>query len=494
MYLGKTIVELHELLVNKKVTPLELTLEAIEYLKKDQTNAIEVICEKEAIEFAKSLKEPEVDNLLWGIPYACKDNFSTKDILTTGSSEILKDYIPVFDATVVKKLKEKKAVLLCKSTLDELAMGGTGTTSHKGITYNPYDDSKTYKIGGSSSGSASLTAQGIVPFSLGSDTGDSVRKPATYAGLVGLKPTWGRISRYGVFPFAPSLDHVAYFTRTVKDSAIILENIAGEDLLNDATCSTRKVEKYYSLIDGQIKGKKIAVIKEINDAIVDLDIKSKMDECINLLKKQGAIVEEVSFDKNLLQAVYPTYMIISCAEATSNNANLDGIKFGPRIGDESSYEEVMINSRTKGFGELIKRRFVIGSYSLLSSNKEELFIRAQKIRRLIVNKANEILNNYDSVLTPCSAKVKSPYEVHSDDVSNSLDINSLIIENHLAIGNFGGFPSISIPVGISDGFPFAFNFTSKIFDEVNLFNIAYALEQELGLENLSTITVKKVNN
>ena len=426
MYLGKSLEELHELLIKGEVTPLDLTKEAIEALKADKTNAIETICEKEALDFAKTLTTPEVDNVFWGIPYVAKDNFSTKDILTTASSEILKDYVPVFDATVIEKLKNKKAVLICKSTLDELAMGGTGTTGHKGITYNPWDESHTYKIGGSSCGSASLCAQGIVPFALGSDTGDSVRKPATFAGLVGFKPTWGRISRFGLFPFAPSLDHVAYFTRNVKDSALLLELLAGPDILRDATSSTREVEKYASLINEDIKGKKIAYIEEIDDGIKDECIKNKMKEVIDILKNKGAIVEKVHFTKKLLSAVYPTYLIISCCEATSNNANLDGIKFGPRQGNEETYMDVMMNARTKGFGELIKRRFVIGSYALLSANRHDLYDRAVRVRRLIVDRANEILNEYDAVLTPCSGTVKSPLNVHSDDVKTGLDIDTMI--------------------------------------------------------------------
>lgn len=487
MYLGKTIEELHELLVSKKVTPLELTKEAIDALKNDTTNAIETICEKEALDFAKTLVEPEVDNLLWGIPYISKDNFSTKGILTTGSSNILKDYVPVFDATVIKKLKEKKAVLICKSTLDELAMGGSGMTGHKGITYNPYDPSHTYRIGGSSCGSASLCAQGIAPLALGSDTGDSVRKPATFSGLVGLKPTWGRISRFGLFPFAPSLDHVGYFTRSVKDSALVLEVLAGSDIEHDATSSTREVENYYSLVDGNIKGKKIAYIKEINKGIKDQVIKDRFDYCLDLLRKNGAIVEEVSLDRSLLASLYPVYMIISCAEATSNNANLDGIKFGPRIGEETSYQEVMMKARTAGFGELIKRRFVIGSYSLLRENQSVLFERAQKVRHLLVDKVNDILKEYDAFIAPCSGRVKSEFVENSDNVTDEIDIDKMIIENHLGIANFAGLPSLSIPVGIDNGFPFDFNITGRAFEEVNVFNIAYALENELNLKNLSVI-------
>ncbi len=482
-YLGKTIEELHDLLVKKEVTPLELTSEAIEALKKEDTNALETICEKEALEFASLLKEPEVDNMFWGIPYIAKDNFSTKDILTTGSSEILKDYVPVFDATVIRKLKDAKAVLIGKSTLDELAMGGTGTTGHKGITYNPYDPTHTYKIGGSSCGSASLVAQGIIPFALGSDTGDSVRKPASYAGLVGMKPTWGRISRFGLFPFAPSLDHVAYFTRSVKDSALALEVLAGYDIEHDATSSPKEVLHYASMINEDMKGKKIAYIKEINESIKDAPIKEGMDKVKNILIDGGASVDEISFDAKLLEAIYPCYMIISCAEATSNNANLDGIKFGPRIGGEQTYQEVMMKARTEGFCELIRRRFVIGSYSLFKDNQEELFIRAQKIRHLIVNKLNEIYQNYDAIITPCGGIIRNPY-ISNDDVASRLDPHTMIIENHLALGNFGGLPSISIPMGLDNKFPYGCNIMTKAFDEVTCFSIASALESKLGLKNI----------
>jgi aspartyl-tRNA(Asn)/glutamyl-tRNA(Gln) amidotransferase subunit A len=490
MYLGKTIEELHELLVSKKVTPLELTKEVLEALKKEETNATETICEKEALEFAATLTEPEVDNLLWGIPYVAKDNFSTKDILTTASSEILKDYVPVYDATVITKLKEKKAILVAKSTLDELAMGGTGTTGHKGITYNPYDPSHTYKIGGSSCGSASLTAQGIVPFALGSDTGDSIRKPASYGGLVGFKPTWGRISRYGLFPFAPSLDHVGYFTRSVKDAALLLETLAGQDIAHDATSSSRPVEHYLEALTGDLKGKKIARIKEIDESVKDKVILEGLDKVSEALKEAGAEVEEVSFDQKLLAAVYPAYMIISCAEATSNNANLDGVKFGPRPGEAESYQEVMMNARTNGFSELIRRRFVIGSYSLFKANQEELFLRAQKVRRLIVNKTNEILNEYDAILTPCGGIVRNPFASNSDDVSDRLDVHTIIVENHLGLGNFGGFPSITIPMGLDNKFPYGCNIMTKVFTECETLNIAYAIEKKLGLVNLSTMEVK----
>ena len=226
-YLDLSIKELHEALVKKEVTPLELVEEALKRAHSNQDNAFEFIDDEGAKAFASSLIEPEADNLLWGIPYVAKDNFSTEGIPTTASSNILNGYVPVFDATVIRKLKDSKAVMIAKATLDELAMGGTGTTGHLGKTFNPYDPSHKREIGGSSCGSAVSVAADIVPFALGSDTGDSVRKPASYAGLVGMKPTWGRISRYGLFPFAPSLDHVGYFTRDVYSSAALLSVLAG---------------------------------------------------------------------------------------------------------------------------------------------------------------------------------------------------------------------------------------------------------------------------
>ena len=255
---------------------------------------------------------------------------------------------------IVCEKPNHKAILIGKTTLDELAMGGTGTSGHLGITYNPYDAKKERLCGGSSCGSAAGVSSCITPFSIGSDTGDSVRKPASFNGLVGIKPTWGRISRYGLFSFANSLDHVAYFTRSVEDSAIILNALAGRDD-RDMTSSYEKVENYVDFLP--TKGSKIAVIKEIIDSVHDEFYVKKFYEFINNLKAQGYVVDLVSMDEKLLRAVLPVYFVISCAEAGSNNANLDGIKFGVRK-DGNSYDEIMKNSRSEGFGELIKRRFI----------------------------------------------------------------------------------------------------------------------------------------
>lgn len=483
-YLDLTIEEMHQALVDKKVTPLELTLEAIKRAKEDNNNAFETILEKEAIEIASNLKEPEVDNIFWGIPVGIKDNFSTKGILTTGSSEILRDYVPVFNATVVQKLLDAHAVPIAKTTLDELAMGGTGTTGHKGITYNPYDPSHTRLVGGSSCGSTAMVSNAIAPFALGSDTGDSVRKPASFAGLVGFKPTWGRISRFGLFPFAPSLDHVAYFTRSVDDSALALSLLAGRDN-NDATSSTKPVENYIENINKSIQGKKIAVLHEVIDSIDDKDVLKAFDETIEKLKKQGATIEVVDFGVKLLESIYPTYMVISCAEATSNNANLDGVKFGPRY-EADTYTDVMIKSRTNGFGELIRRRFIIGSFALMRENQNDLFLRAQKARRLIVNRTNEILRDYDFIYVPAAPNIAPKISDSSDRLSN----NYLIADNILVLGNFAGLPSITLPIGKKENMPFGANVMGRAFEEANVFNIAKAIENITGLRNMSAREVK----
>lgn len=483
-FLDLTIRELHNELVKKTITPLELVKEALLRAKADNNNAFEYIMEKEALELAMKLKEPEVNNPFWGIPFVIKDNFSTKDVPTTASSNILNGYVPVFDATVVKKLLDAKAIPIAKSTLDELAMGGSGTTGHLGTTFNPYDKQHQHIIGGSSCGSAVSVAASIVPFALGSDTGDSVRKPASYAGLVGFKPTWGRISRLGLFPFATSLDHVGYFTRSVYDAALLLNLLAGRDL-QDATSSEMPVADYTKTLGSELKDCKIAIIKEIVDSIYDKSINAAFQKTIASLKYRGAKVEYVSIDRKLLEALFPTYVVISCAEATSNNANLDGIKFGPYF-DGKTYDEAMMKARTKGFSELIKRRFVIGSFCLMRENQEVLFLRAQKVRRMVVDKINDIFKNYDAIFLP-AAPTPAP---KIGEASDRLSDEYLIADNHMVIGNFGGFPSITIPLGFKGNLPFGGSLTAKAFNEARLLHIAKAIEDITGLHNLSVRTAK----
>ena len=476
--LSKNIFEIHQAIVDGKVTPLELVQESLRLAKKDKNNAFEYICEKEAIEKAKNLNIDKKNNLLFGIPIVIKDNFSTKDIPTTGSSNILNGYVPVFSSEVVLRLENEGAIIIGKTTLDELGMGGTGMSGHKGATFNPWDKSHTHQVGGSSCGSAAAISAGIVPLAIGSDTGDSVRKPASYVGIVGFKPTYGRISRYGLFPFATSLDHIAYFTRNVKDCALTLNILAGRDN-KDFSSSFEKVDDYLMGIDRPISGMKIAVIKEIIECMPNKHILKMFNKTITALKQQGVSVEIVNIDIRLLKAIYPTYIIISSAESTSNNAGLDGIKYGDRK-QGNTYEEVVMNSRSAGFSEFTKRRFVIGSFSLLKENRDELFTRAQKCRRLIVDEFNKIFEKYDAIYCPAAPDVAPLLKGAS--ITNS--DNLLISDNYLAFANMGGFPSITLPLGFDNGLPFGVNISSKPFTESKLLNIANKVEEITGLKDL----------
>ena len=427
-------------------------------------------------------KKDEVcsNSILSGIPYALKDNISTKGILTTASSNILKDYIPLYDATVYKKLKDSGAVLMGKTVLDELAMGGTGTTGHTGIVRNPWN--KDRMIGGSSAGSAASVALGIVPFAIGSDTGDSIRKPAAYGGVVGYKPTYGRISRYGLFSFASSLDHVGVFARSVKDVSYVMDVVKGHDD-KDMTSLPDEDISYVSLLDNDVSGKKLFYIKEAieidngNNELKEIisNFKSVLEKC----KELGMIVEEVSFDKELLEAIYPVYNVISCAEATSNNSNLTGIPFGNRV-DGKNVNDIMMNTRTNGFSELIKRRFVIGSYVLQKENQERLFLNACRVRRLIVNRMNELFEKYDGLIMPTSGNIAPLF----DDASDKLSDEYLILGNHLVIGNFGGFPSISIPSGFVNDMPVSVNITGRAKEDSLVLNMANKVESLLDCKGM----------
>lgn len=472
-YLSLSIYEIHKALVNKEVTPLDLVKEALEKIKKDTNNAFEYIYEKEAIEIAKQLKEPEVDNPLWGIPFVIKDNFSTKDIPTTGSSKLLEGYLPPFDAEVYTRLLNKKAIPIAKTTLDELAMGGTGSSGHLGKTYNPWDESKTRMIGGSSCGSAAACASGVVPYAIGSDTGDSVRKPASYSALVGFKPTWGRISRYGLFTFAASLDTVAYFTRNVKDSVLLLNVLAGHDI-KDTTSSSLPIEEYK-------ENKTLTIIKEIYDDLKDETIKKAFDKLIKGLKEKGYKINTVSIGFDLAKAIYSCYYIISSAEATSNNANLDGIKFGVNK-EAESYEEMLFKVRTEGFSDRIRRRFVIGSISLLEENQEEIYLRALRCRRVIVDTFNKILESNDAIILPASPTIAPLFD--GDVPKKSFNKDATISNNYLAFANLGGYPSITLPLGFESDMPFGVNLTSHHFTESKLLKIAQVVEDITGLKDL----------
>ena len=476
-YMDLSIEELHDLLKNNKVTSKDLIKESLikSHELQDKCNAFALI-----LDDAK--ETPITDNYLSGIPYGIKDNYSTKDIESTGSSNTLKGYVPFFDATVIEKLKNAGAVATNKTAMDEFGMGGTGTTANTGIIRNPWDLKRM--CAGSSSGSAAAVAYGVYPYALGSDTGDSIRKPAAYCGIVGYKPTYGMISRYGLFPFASSLDHCGVLTRNVRDAAIVVNNIKGLDNKDMTTWDSSKID-LLSHINDDITNKKLCYIKEIVDINnysnpskeLKSHLKNFMDK-IELIKSKGITIDEVSVDKQLLDAVASVYVIISCAEATSNMSNLTGIIYGPR-GEGSNIYEIMKDHRTKGFSPLIKRRFVIGSYVLQRENQERYFNNAKRVRRLIVNIWKDLFKKYDAVILP----VGSGPAKYLDDSLNTLNESSTILEEHLQIGNFGGFPSITIPDGFIDDLPVGLNITSNTYEDEKLINIANYIENLMPYKN-----------
>lgn len=476
-YMEKSIEELHELLKSSKVTSKDLIKESLEksYNIQEKYNAFVTILD--------DAKETSItDNLLSGIPYGIKDNYSTKGILSTGSSNTLKDYVPFFTATAIKNLDSTGAIPVNKTVMDEFGMGGTGTTGHTGIVKNPWDE--TRMCAGSSAGSAAAVAAGVYPYATGSDTGDSIRKPAAYCGIVGYKPTYGMISRYGLFPFASSLDHCGVLTRNVKDAAIVVDNMKGIDA-NDMTTWDSSNIKLKDSLDGKVKGKKLCYIKELCDINMYPNASDELKEHLNnfnksleLCKSIGMNVEEVSVDSKLLNAIASVYVVISCAEATSNMSNLTGLIFGPR-GEGKKWEELMKDYRTKNFSPLIKRRFVIGSYVLQAENKDRYFHNAQKVRRLLVDTWKELFKKYDAVILPVGTGPAKKLDGSTDILDNT----TTALEEHLQVGNFGGFPSITIPNGFINNLPVALNITGNCYDDANVLNIAYALEKEMPYKN-----------
>ena len=471
------IKSLHEKLVNKELTSDELVKKSIKACHdiQEKTNSFVTI-----IDDAKGQKV--TDDLLSGIPYGIKDIFATKGILSTGSSNTLNDYVPIYTATCVANLESHGAVGVAKTVLDELGMGGTGTTGHTGVVHNPWDYER--QCAGSSSGSAASVAAGVYPFALGSDTGDSVRKPAAFCGIVGYKPTYGMVSRFGMYQFASSLDTVGVLTRSVEDAAIVVDAMKGKDDKDMTSWDSSDIHLLESL-DGKVKGKKLFYIKEVCDIEnykkPSEELKLHLENFKNRLKDYeslGISVEGVSIDQTLLNALPSIYVVISCAEATSNMSNLTGIVFGPRGSGDTPFD-MITDHRTKGFSPLIKRRFVIGSYVLQSENQDKYFLNAKRVRRMIVDKMNSLFEKYDAMIAPVGL---GPAK-YLDNDKNMLSDDTSVLDELLQIGNYGGYPSITIPDGFITDLPVGINITGKVKDDENVLNIAYALESSMDYKN-----------
>lgn len=400
---------------------------------------------------------------------AIKDNFNLIGTLTTASCGILQNHESVYTATAVQKLIDNGATIHAKTSMDELGMGGTNLTAFTGPVGNAYDSERI--SGGSSGGSAVIVAVNEARAALGSDTGDSVRKPASFNGIVGVKPTYGRISRYGVIPYASSLDHVGYFTRNVDDAAKLLEVLAGRDD-KDMTSSFNSVDSYSTLLDMDLRGKRIGVFQSLHEVIEDERFTHDFELFKQKLEEKGAIIVDKTMDKKLLRAVLPTYSIISNAEAVANHANLDGVRYGVSY-EGDSLESIMVQTRSKGFSTAIKRRFIFGAYSLDDKNQEEIFNQAKKVRRLIVDAYAKFFEDVDVVIALASSqiapKIEGPFMEEDSD-------RYLIMENHMVINNFTGYPSMTIPFTSIDNMPVGINISTKAFDEVTMFAFAKQCE------------------
>lgn len=412
------------------------------------------------------LQYEKTSDLLEGIPYAIKDNFAIEDTFTTSASKLLTNFKPNYTSTVHHKLISAGAVPLFKANLDELAMGGTGLTSNYGTVYNPFHE--RYISGGSSSGSNYLVADGTVPFSIGSDTGDSVRKPAAYTGIVGFKPTWGIVSRYGLYDFAPSWDTVAWFTNSVKESAVLLDVLQGYDK-KDFSSIEPKDNDYFENISTEKKFKVITLPileKEIKDEEVLIDYKKS----IEALKNDGhEIIEVEEINEKILRTILPVYKIISSTEAFSCNSNLSGFLFGENFGEEGEYLDKITEARTKGFDYEVKKRFLLGQHARYVG--ENYYKKAIQLRTLINKEIERIISTGDVLLIPTTPNL-------ADDINglNSFPHDHLL-NNFLTIFNSTGSPSISVPVSRNKHLSTSVTFSGLPFDDKKVLQIANRLEE-----------------
>lgn len=473
----KTIKETAELLRSKKIGTVELTDEYLnEIRKKNPTiNSYVTICNEEAVKAAKAsqkiLDSGEAVSLLCGIPMGLKDNICTKDIKTTCASNMLKSYIPPYSATVYERLQQEGAVLLGKLNMDEFAMGSSSECTIFGPVRNPWNSE--YVAGGSSGGSAASVAANLATFSLGSDTGGSIRQPASFCGIVGLKPTYGRVSRYGLVAFASSLDQIGPMTKDVTDCAIVMNVISGYDN-KDSTSVNTSYEDFIEDIDSGIGRLRIGLPLELFNSAMDDDIKGAVISTLRRLESQGAILQDVSLP-SILNSV-PAYYLISSSEASSNLARYDGIRYGYRNEKAETVSELYRMSRAEGFGGEVKRRVLAGTYALSSGYHDELYNKALKVRTLISNEFSLVYENIDIIAAPVypTAAFKIGEKV--------IDPLKMLVSEIFTVGaNLAGLPAISVPCGLSkDGLPIGIQLIGKPFSEKLMIRVGYAIEQEMG--------------
>ncbi len=470
-YLDLDIKTINDKLKSKEIKPIDLVLEAFQRIEETNLNCFITLNKEEAIKKAIELENKEVDNLLFGLPIAIKDNIVTKDLRTTAASRILEDFIPIYDATVITKIKDKNMIIIGKTNMDEFAMGSTGETSYFGNTLNPWNNSLI--PGGSSSGSAACVAARITPFSLGTDTGGSIRQPSSFCGLVGLKPTYGRVSRYGVIAFASSLDQVGPITRNVYENALLLNAISGYDK-NDLTSSSEIVKDYTSLIGQDIANLKIAIPNYYMSDVIDSEIRSNIAKIIELLKNKGCQIDYV--DISYLEYAIPLYQVIALGEASSNLARYDGVRYGLKIDDFKNIDQLYKQTRTLGFGNEVKRRIMIGSHILSGENAQIYYYKALKLRRAMTDSFKDCLAKYDLIIGPTNTDVAYKLGTKQDDALKSFYDDLLTIPVNMA-----GLPALSLPIGFKGKLPIGMQIIGNYFEEDKIYQLASYLEKELAI-------------
>ncbi|HCN74309.1 Asp-tRNA(Asn)/Glu-tRNA(Gln) amidotransferase subunit GatA [Pseudolactococcus plantarum] len=465
-----TIKSLHEKLVNKDISAVELTKETLKNIsdREAKVDSFITITEEAALAQAAAIDARGIDatNPMSGIPLAVKDNISTKGILTTAASKMLYNYEPIFDATAVEKVYSKDMIVVGKTNMDEFAMGGSTENSAFKTTKNAWDQTKV--PGGSSGGSATAVASNQVLLSLGSDTGGSIRQPASFNGVVGLKPTYGRISRFGLIAFGSSLDQIGPFSQNVEDNALLLNAVSGHDP-KDSTSSKVAIPDFTSKIGQDIKGLKIALPKEYLGEGIDPKVKEQVLAAAKQFEKLGATVEEVSLPHSKYGVA--VYYIIASSEASSNLQRFDGIRYGFRAEDAVDLEDIYVKTRSQGFGEEVKRRIMLGTFSLSSGYYDAYFKKAGQVRTLIMQDFQKVFETYDLIIGPTAPSVAYDLDTQGHDPVAMYLADLLTIPVNLA-----GLPGISIPAGQVEGLPVGLQIIGKAFDEETIYQAAAAFE------------------
>ncbi len=471
-----TVCELQEKLKNKELTITEITKAYVDRIneKEKDVQAFVTTLTDEAISQAEDIQAKvetgEIIGDLAGIPIGIKDNLCTKGIKTTCSSKMLENFVSPYNATVIEKINNENMIDLGKLNMDEFAMGGSTETSYFKKTRNPWNLEKV--PGGSSGGSAAAVAANMVPWALGSDTGGSIRQPSSFCGVVGLKPTYGLVSRYGLVAFASSLDQIGPITKDVRDSSMLLNIIAGHDKKDTTSVEVAKKD-YTKALKNDVKGLKIAVPKEFFGEGINEEVKDSLMRAVETYKQLGAQVEEVSLD--IAKYSLATYYIIACAEASSNLGRFDGIRYTYRTPEFKNLKEIYKKSRSEAFGDEVKRRIILGTYVLSSGYYDAYYKKAQQVRTLVTNKFNEVFEKFDVILTPTSPTVafgigeksNNPLEMYLADICT-------------VSVNIAGLPGISIPCGVdSQGMPIGMQLIGNKFCEETILNAAYTFEQKI---------------